>query len=222
MARYDYTKGHQVAPHMGSYLPVAVEIETTGPLAGYDNLINLKLLPLDGRFKPSTQFYPFNLDILPKRPGNIDAASLSKSRKKRLSQVLKSGYAPDEALNTFYAWFDNHRLLSESRLIPVAWHWGKVYPFLLDFFHPVMDHFFAKEAYRDLGAEVHFLQDIAFFNRQSLPLSHNIVRDEKLLRTFECGITDPSNTYAGCMDIAKMASALSALRILGKMDFVVQ
>lgn len=90
--------------HTNGHLICAVDVETTGLIPGYHDLIQVAVLPLDSKLKPIQTVLPFYMNMTPHYPEHIDK-KLLKSGKVKVMEIIKSGIDPDKAADLFDEWF---------------------------------------------------------------------------------------------------------------------
>ena len=100
---------HSGMIHLNGNLLCAVDVETTGLVAGFNDLIQVGVLPLDSCIRPSKTARPFYLNITPKRPENIDAKACKIHRLKR-AEMISNSINPFKAADLFDDWFEGLNL----------------------------------------------------------------------------------------------------------------
>jgi hypothetical protein len=223
---------HQNARHVGQNLQCVFELTTTGPYPGYHDILELRVLPVDVDFRPSKVFFPMCLKMLPRRTDNIITGN-SKHHKGLTIPLLKEhldiAHDPEIAADLFHAWYKSLKLEMFARIYPLAFNWVKTSAFLNDWlgFHdgvPILHDYIDPVKYRDIVSQVHFLQDVAWFNLTELGgvAYENTAVKSHLMNNFETGKTDRSNVYYDCIDTANLFRLMRALHIPTGMNFIVR
>lgn len=163
------------AQHLNGNQLCVVDTETTGLIAGYHDLIQVCVMPLDSFFKPlvDEKILPFILKIKPRRPENVDLKAMS-INKMELCDIMKNGIDPDQAADYFERWFENLNLpkteYKNKKLAPLAQNWIFDRGFLIDWLGPLgFDHCFHYEA-RDTMTAALYINDRASYKAEPIPL----------------------------------------------------
>ena len=74
--------GRQGMLHLNGNILAAIDVETTGLVPGFNDIVQICVLPLDADIKPLKMpgLTPFYMDLQPKRPENVDPEVLVKQR----------------------------------------------------------------------------------------------------------------------------------------------
>lgn len=130
--------------HLNGNLLVCVDVETTGLRAGYHDIHQVAVLPLDVDIKPLKSAPPFAIDIKVRHPDRIQKGAI---QIKRAEFVSRQQHAVDyfTAADLFDDWFERLHLPMHKKLMPLAQNWPFDKSFLVDwlgdesfeqFFHP--------------------------------------------------------------------------------------
>ncbi len=109
--------------HTNGHLICAVDVETTGLIPGYHDMIQIAVVPLDAKIKPITTVLPFYMNMKPHYPEHIDK-KLLRSGKVKIMDIINSGIDPDKAADLFDEWFEQLNLpvtLNERKRIMPLW-----------------------------------------------------------------------------------------------------
>lgn len=91
--------------HLNGNLLCAVDVETTGVIAGYNEVIQVAVLPLDSQIKPLKSVPPFYINITPEHLDRIDYRAL-KVTKMTLTQLINNSMDKWKAADLFDEWFE--------------------------------------------------------------------------------------------------------------------
>lgn len=227
-ATYDRENKHCNPYHIENNVLCVIEIKTSGPKPYFHDIVDLAILPVDGRFQPSKVFKPFHVISYPKRPKNIVVGAGNNISRENLVRVLETGMMPDIATTLFHSWFTEMKLAKNGKLIPVAFNWSATLPFLEDWLgwscdtqKPVMyDYYFCEGVYRDVIAINGYLQDMAWFNSVNLPFHFNETRKSLIMKIMEVEPSYAEGTYAACIDTANIFKAYQALHLPTGISFI--
>lgn len=117
---------HSGMIHLNGNLLCAVDVETTGIIPGFNDLIQVAILPLDSFMKPSKTAKPFYLNVTPKRPENIDPKACKIHRLKR-AELISNSIDAFKAADMLDEWFERLNLPlagSTHKKIMVLWSNG--------------------------------------------------------------------------------------------------
>lgn len=99
----------------------SVDVETTGLMAGYHEIIQIAIVPLDSDVKPSEVMRPFYINIRPEHPGRQKGAvhvhAISKD-------VVNNAVSQEKASDLLDEWFNGLDLPFGKKLAPLAHNWG--------------------------------------------------------------------------------------------------
>jgi len=153
--------------HLNGNLLAAVDVETTGKIAGKHDIWQICILPLDHDIKPLKTVVPFYLEMKPKRPENIDPEALAITRIE-YAKKMQRAFDPWDAADMFDDWFEKLKkqttqhppLLPEGKkLLPVAQNWVFDHHFIVDWLGMVSFEAFFHPWYRDTLPTAQFLND---------------------------------------------------------------
>jgi DNA polymerase III epsilon subunit-like protein len=161
--------------HLNGNILCAVDVETTGLQAGYHDIAQICILPLNEQYLPSREIIPFNMNLSPKRPENADQEALKKCKLK-LADLILEGMDPHRAADLFEEWFEKLKLPGGKKIAPLAHNWPFDRGYLIDWLGPknFEDRFYHR--YRDPMVIGNFCNDLAdlrgeqyFYQKLELP-----------------------------------------------------
>ena len=120
-------KIHSAMPHLNGNLLCAVDVETTGVIANYHEIIQIALVPLDSDLQPVLK--PFYLNMKPNHPLRSSRAA-ERVHKLDIPELLLHGVPQDRAADMLSTWFKNLDLPFTKRLTPLAHNWSYESSFL--------------------------------------------------------------------------------------------
>lgn len=150
--------------HLNGNLLVVIDTETTGFKPGFNDILEICVMPLDHQLKPDMTINPFVMELQPKRLENIDLEALRIqgknldmivkqkmcSDRKRLVRIATNGCDADLAADIFGDWFDSLNLAPFKKLMPIACNWPYDRGFIIDWLGPTaFEHYFHSQ-YRDV------------------------------------------------------------------------
>ncbi len=109
--------------NLNGNLLCSVDVETTGRLAGYHEIIQIGIQPLSSDIKPMRDVSPFYMNIAPKHPERVEKAA---TRVHGLDIDDLVANAPDSwrAADLFDEWFQRLDLPFKKNLVPLAQNWA--------------------------------------------------------------------------------------------------
>lgn len=126
--------------HFRGNMLAAVDVETTGVVAGYHEIVQIAVVPLDTDLQPAGR--PFYTNIRPDNPERIDKSSWN-IHGLDLDNLLETAPDQEKAYDLFNNWFEELRLPTGRKLIPLAHSYTFEYGFLKAWLGAKgLDHFF--------------------------------------------------------------------------------
>lgn len=173
--------------HLNDNILCVVDVETTGPTPRYHDILEVCVMPLDKLLKPSRDYMPFCMNLVPMRIENIDHEALRMQRKdimdvikhkvcwnkERLVDITLSGCEPSRAADLFVEWYEKLQLLPFKRIMPIAHNWCFDREFLIDWLgYSTFDLCFDPR-YRDTMVYSLYDNDIAGWHGHDFPYPKN-------------------------------------------------
>lgn len=104
-------------------LLVAIDLETTGLRAGWHEIIQIAIVPLDSNLKPFKEISPFYSNLRPLHPERASSRAGS-IHGLSLKELVKIAPHPDCISELLHSWFENLNLPAKNILIPLAHNWA--------------------------------------------------------------------------------------------------
>lgn len=116
--------------NMDGHMLAAVDIETTGRVSGYHEIIQIAVVPLTSSIEPVPDINPFYMDIAPEHPERVEN-SANTVHGLDIAELVNN--CPDawKVADLFDEWIQAFNLPFDKRLIPLAHNWGFERGFLL-------------------------------------------------------------------------------------------
>lgn len=197
--------------HLNNNVICAVDIETTGNLPGFDDLVEISVIPLQG-FNPDKSIMPFNIWMQPKRPENLKDIK-RKFVKERSAQACD----PYTAVTMFEHWYEKLQLKHNKRIIPLSFAWPEKMGFLMDWFdsseegEPYYYDYFDSLIYRDLLVLANYWNDVAHCRSIHYPFTKQ--RLHFMAQKMGVAWPRPSTTLSRCFTMIQIYNKLLQLRI---------
>jgi DNA polymerase III epsilon subunit-like protein len=102
-------------------LMAAVDVETTGRMPGYHEIIQIAVQPLDSEMAPCTQ--PFYLKIAPEYPERVEKEA-STVHGIDIAELVQTAVSQSRAADMFDEWFQSLDLPYRKSLVPLAHNWA--------------------------------------------------------------------------------------------------
>lgn len=158
--------------HLNGNLLCAIDVETTGVIPGFNDLIQVAILPLDGNLQPLKTVQPFYLNLTPQRIENIDAKAM-KITKLTLAGMILNSTNPDTAADLLEDWFTKLNLPitsnSHKRIAPLWSNGSFDKSFLIEWLgRDTYNHYFYFQE-RDTQALALSINDRFDFHVEKIP-----------------------------------------------------
>lgn len=108
--------------NLNNNMMVAVDVETTGLLAGYHEIVQIAVVPLNSELQPCEDHRPFYISIRPDHPERQKGAAGVHGLK--MDELLSMSVSQEKAADLFDEWFVNLELPYKKRLAPLAHNWA--------------------------------------------------------------------------------------------------
>jgi len=164
--------------HLNGDLLCAIDVETTGLDANKHDMWELAIVPLNSQLSPRKDIMPFHSILRPGRcflngekvlVGDFDPQAI-RMNKEPFMLALRDGVEQDEVIDHFERWFEALNLAHGKKITPL----GQNYAFDKSFIQKWMGvkHYeqYFHYHYRDTMHVALYLNDVAFFNGEPIPL----------------------------------------------------
>jgi DNA polymerase III epsilon subunit-like protein len=125
----------------------SVDVETTGLLCGFHEIIQIAIVPLDSEIQPSKVHRPFYINMLPEHPDRMKGALAVHGIK--MDELHNHAVSQDKGADLLEEWFTSLDLPFGKKLCPLAHNWAFERGFLAHWFglatFDVMFHPYARD-----------------------------------------------------------------------------
>jgi len=180
------------------HLLTAVDVETTGTLAGWHEIIQIAAVPLDQHLDPLDNFFYINMQ--PEHPERISKEA-ERKHKIKLSD-LEGCVTQERGADLFEEWFKGLDLMFNKRLLPMAHNWGFERSFLI--------HWLGEESFNEMWqgtpsdtiAVARFINDLCIWHARKHPFGY--LNLGGLCDQFDIPLEDAHDALADCIATAKL------------------
>lgn len=113
----------------------AVDVETTGRIGGYHEIIQIAIVPLNMDLEIADGIVPFYHTLKPEWPERVEKGS-STVHGLNIDDLITNSPTQEKVSEYLVEWFANLPLGSERRLTPLAHNWGFERSFLVPWLGP--------------------------------------------------------------------------------------
>jgi DNA polymerase III epsilon subunit-like protein len=130
--------------NLNGNMMVAVDVETTGRVAGYHEIIQIAVVPLTSEIEPVPDINPFYMNIAPAHPERCEHGA-QMVHGLDIDELVSNSPDAWKIADLFDEWFQNLDLPFQRSLMPLAHNWAFERGFLMhwlgiesfnQFFHP--------------------------------------------------------------------------------------
>lgn len=157
--------------HMNGNPIASIDVETTGDLAGYHEIIQIAVIPLDINFDQAPNVKPFFRNIAPLYPEREDPAA-TRAHKLDLEKLIAEEETGEVVADYFVEWFSALPLGLNRRLTPLAHNWGFERGFLSHWLGTKLMMSIFTPLFRDTMGMGLFLNDRAAMMGYDLPFKY--------------------------------------------------
>ena len=191
--------------HMYGNILAAVDVETTGTMFGYHEIIQIAVLPLTQHLEECKERRFFYLGIAPNHP---ERQSKGAKMKHRLDvyKMVEECPSQEDSVQMFHNWFKNLDLFYGKKIIPLAHNWAFERGFLTHWLGLEMfDEIFSPHP-RDTMLLGLMLNDI--YNWQGNAAPFCLVGLKDMCKRFQIPLNNAHDALADCVATAKLYNAL--------------
>ncbi len=114
---------HNGLVHLNGCLLASIDFETTGLRAGYHEIIQIAVVPLDANLRPATDLRPFYHCIAPNFPERADLRS-GRVHGIDLDWLMLNAPSSDRVADMLEEWSDELDLPVGRSIVPLAHNWA--------------------------------------------------------------------------------------------------
>jgi DNA polymerase III epsilon subunit-like protein len=194
-------------PSLKGNILCAVDVETTGLLAGYHEIIQIAAVPLNQHLEPSKEHRFFYLTMAPECPERINDDARKKH--KISDSTLQDCVSQSRGIDLFEEWFNKLDLPFGKRLVPLAHNWAFERAFLI--------HWLGMDSFNDIW-HVHprdtmitaaIVNDLCAWHGKKFPF--NYFNLTGLCRKFDIPLDNAHDALADCIATAKLYASFMRL-----------
>jgi DNA polymerase III epsilon subunit-like protein len=191
--------------HLYGNVLAAVDVETTGRRAGYHEIIQIAILPLNNDIRPLDGVRPFYTTVQPLFPERADACS-TRVHHINIADIVLHAPDPGRVQDLLLEWWRKLDLPVGKCLIPLAHNWAFESGFLKAWLGvDLAGEIFHSHA-RDAMLHALSLNDRAAFRGEKPPFSY--VGLKSLCKHFKVTNTNPHDALADCVAEAEVYRAM--------------
>lgn len=155
--------------HANSNVLCVIDIRTGGTDPRESDLLEVCFLPLNHSYKPHPEFPMFNIRMRPSYPVDLKQARLSKDK---LVDFKESPLDSIKGGEVFEAWTERLALKEHKKIIPVAWNWIEIQPWIKFWLGDLTYEHYIHESHRDLLVLLNFINDREDYFGSEPPYKH--------------------------------------------------
>ena len=144
--------------HCNGNIICAIDIETTGLQAGFNDLVQIAVVVLDHEFKPNKSVPFFYTDLKPLRPDNAHPKAFVKNGLS-LAKLINNGIDPWKAGELFIEWFEKLNLKEGKKIMPLGFNYDFDKSFLIEWLGPETYNQLFDHNPRDVYHAISFIND---------------------------------------------------------------
>jgi DNA polymerase III epsilon subunit-like protein len=203
--------------HWNGYQLCAIDTETTGLEPGWNEIVQLAIVPLDSQIKPRKDVLPLNMFIKPEHPERAYKEAM-KVNKMTLAELAIKGFDSDKARDLLTEWVDKLDLPytkhgNRKKIIPLGQNYGFDRGFISHWLgldeYERMFHYH----YRDTMIASHYLNDRSAFHAEPVPFPKSNL--SYLAKTLSIDHSGAHDALADCLMSAEVYRQMISRGLLG-------
>lgn len=186
--------------NLNGYVMAALDLETTGHIDGYHDVIQVCVLPLDDNFDPREDVSPFYMNMKP----NYPERAIPDAMRVNGLNLDELALAPDiwQVADCFDDWFESLGLGMFRKLIAITQNGEFDIPFAKHWLgHTGYDKYFCRNG-RDTMQTALYLNDQAAWKNRPIPF--NRVGLKELCKHFGIRLEKHHDALADCLATAEV------------------
>lgn len=187
--------------HLNGNMLCAIDLKTTGPDAGYHDIIQICVLPLQADLTPMKGVNPFYTSLKPSRPENINVAEIRPNVRKRVVEAQLQGIDSFRAADYFIKWYEKFGLREDKKISPLSNDWPTEHAFMKDWLGPKNFRYMFDVRHRDVQSITLYRNDVADFMMTNVPFTRTELGPIANVLKVEYG--DKSDTLCTCVALAE-------------------
>jgi DNA polymerase III epsilon subunit-like protein len=169
-------KIHSSPPHLNGHIFAAIDVETTGTVAGFHEIIQIAVVPLTSRFEVNKDIPPFYYHVAPEHKYRADPEAMAVN-KLDLDHLEQTAPSQERVADLFTEWFKKLDLPFDRRLVGLAFNWPTEHGFTGAWLGPKQRDRFFHFHYRDAMSLMAGLNDKAWHRGLPVPFPKLGLRD---------------------------------------------
>lgn len=194
--------------HLNGNILCAIDVETSGTVPGFHDLLQIAILPLDYKLDVWKTIPPFYMEIQPKRPENYGLKCswsdevVAKKNRQLMTHAQVNGMEPYKAADMFDEWFSKLNLGYEKKVAPLASNWPFDRGFIMDWLGQESFEQYFDPRFRDTQCCACFANDRADFRNEPFP--YNKVSLKWLARVYSVDYSRAHDALQDCFITAQV------------------
>lgn len=156
--------------HLNGHVLCAIDLETTGLRAGYHEICQVAIVPLDANLNIRQDVPIYEQYIRPRYPDRIDSGAVMVS-KNVVAKAMEVGHDAEIAQDLFEYWYAKLNLPLEKRIIPLGSNYGYDRDFMQAWLGGENYNFYFDSRCRDLMIVAAYLNDRSDFQGEQTPFN---------------------------------------------------